>query len=137
LRKAQAEQPSGNSNSNSSNGSSFHSNGGGGYNNNNNNNNNNNRSFGGGAFSSRDERGSFGGGYNDRSYGDRRPAGDSRQANLGPSRPGARNERLERELFGDVRESINFEAYKDIPVEVSGADVPPPLSNVRFSSSFI
>lgn len=47
---------------------------------------------------------------------------------------GTRNQRLERELFGSHHDSntvstgINFDKYDDIPVEVSGTDVPEPIS---------
>ncbi|KAG4302773.1 hypothetical protein PCK1_000933 [Pneumocystis canis] len=48
---------------------------------------------------------------------------------------GMRNQRLERELFGSHQDSntaantgINFDKYDDIPVEVSGVDVPKPIS---------
>ncbi|TFK68731.1 ATP-dependent RNA helicase ded-1 [Pluteus cervinus] len=46
---------------------------------------------------------------------------------------GARNTRLEKELFGDAQDpskqhtGINFEKYDDIPVEVTGAGVPEPV----------
>ncbi|KTW31414.1 ATP-dependent RNA helicase ded1 [Pneumocystis carinii B80] len=47
---------------------------------------------------------------------------------------GTRNHRLERELFGSqfdtntMSTGINFDKYDDIPVEVSGTDVPEPIS---------
>lgn len=46
---------------------------------------------------------------------------------------GARNTRLEKELFGDATDpskqhtGINFEKYDDIPVEATGAGVPDPI----------
>ncbi|RXW17790.1 hypothetical protein EST38_g8067 [Candolleomyces aberdarensis] len=45
---------------------------------------------------------------------------------------GARNTRLERELYGEANEpkqhtGINFEKYDDIPVEATGAGVPEPV----------
>ena len=47
---------------------------------------------------------------------------------------GARNVRLEKELFGDLNDpskqhtGINFEKYDDIPVEATGAGVPDPIT---------
>lgn len=42
----------------------------------------------------------------------------------------ASDDRLEQELFGkQANAGINFEAYKDIPVEVSGRDCPPSLES--------
>lgn len=47
---------------------------------------------------------------------------------------GSRNERLEKELFGDAADpskqhtGINFEKYDDIPVEATGAGVPDPVN---------
>ena len=42
----------------------------------------------------------------------------------------SRNVRLEQELFGNQHNSgINFEKYDDIPVDVSGHDVPSPIVN--------
>ncbi|GAB5371536.1 hypothetical protein AAMO2058_001588100 [Amorphochlora amoebiformis] len=71
-------------------------------------------SFGGGSFGSRSgnrfDRG--GGGYGRRERGV-------------PSK--TRNERLEKELFGEKKsggEGINFKKYDDIPVEKSGNDIP-------------
>lgn len=52
--------------------------------------------------------------------------------------PGARNARLEKELYGEIdasttqRSGINFEKYDDIPVEATGTDVPEPL--LQFTS---
>lgn len=51
---------------------------------------------------------------------------------------GARNMRLEKELYGDAEDpskqhtGINFEKYDDIPVEATGAGVPEPV--VAFTS---
>lgn len=48
---------------------------------------------------------------------------------------GARNHKLERELFGDPNDpskqhtGINFEKYDDIPVEATGSEVPEPVTN--------
>ncbi len=39
-----------------------------------------------------------------------------------------RNERLERELFGEKKTGINFEKYDDIPVETGGDDIPAPIA---------
>lgn len=47
---------------------------------------------------------------------------------------GPRNERLERELFGEANDGqsqgtgINFDKYGDIPVEATGTDVPEPIT---------
>ncbi|KZP30486.1 DEAD-domain-containing protein [Athelia psychrophila] len=47
--------------------------------------------------------------------------------------PGARNTRMEKELFGEIDDSskqqtgINFDKYDDIPVEATGAGVPEPV----------
>ena len=52
----------------------------------------------------------------------------------GHHEPSARNERVERDLFGVVEElptqssGINFDNYDDIPVDASGNDVPGPVS---------
>ena len=46
------------------------------------------------------------------------------------SKPLARNERMEQELFGsNSSEGINFETYDDIPVEATGSEVPPPIED--------
>ncbi|GME73494.1 unnamed protein product [[Candida] boidinii] len=95
----------------------------GGYNNNNNNrygNNNNN------------------GGYNnDNSNRDGGAQGGKRIVGTfvdGVHHPGAKNERLEETLFGSADDpkfqssGINFDNYDDIPVEVSGDDVPEPIT---------
>lgn len=47
---------------------------------------------------------------------------------------GGRNQRMEKELFGDANDptkqhtGINFEKYDDIPVEATGAGVPEPVT---------
>lgn len=45
------------------------------------------------------------------------------------SRPLPRDERLERQLFGQGHTGINFEKYEDIPVEATGEDCPEQISN--------
>ncbi len=51
-------------------------------------------------------------------------------------RPGPRDLRTERMLFGDKDDAnrgapgINFSKYDDIPVEVSGQNVPEPITSV-------
>jgi ATP-dependent RNA helicase DDX3X len=51
----------------------------------------------------------------------------------GQHRPGPRNPRMERELYGEPEDplkqhtGINFEKYDDIPVEATGTGVPEPL----------
>ena len=60
-------------------------------------------------------------------------AGEGRWVN-GEHVPGDRNQRLEKELFGDASDplkqhtGINFERYDDIPVEATGAGVPDPVT---------
>ena len=62
--------------------------------------------------------------YTDRPQSSRAPFVDSKRYPL------ARNTRLEEELFGtQVNTGINFEKYDDIPVEVTGTDVPEPISS--------
>lgn len=91
----------------------------------------NNGSFGGynnrrGGYNS---RGGFGGGR----YNTPKP-GVGRWVN-GKHEPAERNERLEKELYGDNDEpttqssGINFDNYDDIPVEVSGDGVPEPITS--------
>jgi len=52
----------------------------------------------------------------------------------GKHQPGPSNQRLEKELFGDLGDvtkqqtGINFDAYADIPVEATGTDVPEPVT---------
>ncbi|GFQ89991.1 ATP-dependent RNA helicase DDX3Y [Trichonephila clavata] len=45
------------------------------------------------------------------------------------SRPLPRDERIERQLFGQGHTGINFEKYEDIPVEATGEDCPEQISN--------
>jgi len=47
----------------------------------------------------------------------------------------ARDERLERELFGVANTGINFDKYDEIPVEATGRDVPPHIETVRMPAS--
>ena len=79
--------------------------------------------------------GGGGGGYGSSRGGD----GGARDLGLGHWRdgkhvPGARNMRLEKDLFGDPSDpskqhtGINFEKYDDIPVEATGAGVPDPVT---------
>lgn len=79
----------------------------------------------GGDFSSRG--GSSGGFFGGR--GSSQPRNDRWKS--GPSRSYAtikeRDERLERDLFGEKKTGINFEKYDDIPVETSGENVPAPI----------
>lgn len=49
------------------------------------------------------------------------------------TKPLPADERLENELFGDVRSGINFDKYEDIPVEATGRECPPHIS--EFSES--
>lgn len=66
-------------------------------------------------------------GYNSQSFGgnqdnDRTVYNGGNTADW--SKPLPRNDRLERELFGDRSTGINFDKYEDIPVEATGADCP-------------
>ncbi|GFS49035.1 ATP-dependent RNA helicase DDX3Y [Nephila pilipes] len=45
------------------------------------------------------------------------------------SRPLPRDERIERQLFGQGHTGINFEKYEDIPVEATGEDCPEQINN--------
>ncbi|MFT7799731.1 ATP-dependent RNA helicase DDX3X-like isoform X4, partial [Arapaima gigas] len=45
------------------------------------------------------------------------------------SKPTARNERLEHELFSGSNTGINFEKYDDIPVEATGTNCPPHIES--------
>jgi hypothetical protein len=56
---------------------------------------------------------------------------DGAAAGTGPRAAAARDERLERELFGVANTGINFDKYDDIPVEATGHDVPPNIETVR------
>ncbi|XP_057193296.1 DEAD-box helicase 3 X-linked b [Triplophysa rosa] len=68
------------------------------------------------------ERGGFGGGGNSRWVEDSRDEEDW-------SKPLARNERLEHELFAGGNTGINFEKYDDIPVEATGQNCPPHIDS--------
>ncbi|KAA0712574.1 putative ATP-dependent RNA helicase an3 [Triplophysa tibetana] len=68
------------------------------------------------------ERGGFGGGGNSRWQEDSRDEEDW-------SKPLARNERLENELFAGGNTGINFEKYDDIPVEATGQNCPPHIDS--------
>ena len=92
---------------------------------------------GGGGAGGYEGRNGVGGGYEARNGGggfDGR-GGDDRRSSGGPasddwSKPLARNERTEQELFGsNSSEGINFETYDDIPVEATGSDVPTPIED--------
>jgi len=49
---------------------------------------------------------------------------------MGPPRPLPRNERLERQLFGEVSTAGgNMDNYDEIPVKVTGESIPPPIPN--------
>ena len=48
------------------------------------------------------------------------------------SKPTARNDRLEGELFTSVQSGINFDKYEDIPVEATGNDAPGCIDSVSF-----
>lgn len=84
-----------------------------------------------------DRRGGGGNGPNDRFSG-KGGSGDYRNDGYGGDTAfdalGARNERVERELFGDVAgnaekaAAINFSKYDDIPVEMSGSSAPLPIT---------
>ncbi|KAM9343511.1 DEAD-box helicase 3 X-linked a isoform 1-T1 [Pholidichthys leucotaenia] len=65
--------------------------------------------------------GGFGGG------GNSRWVEESREEDW--SKPTARNERLEHELFSGSNTGINFEKYDDIPVEATGTSCPPHIEN--------
>ena len=74
---------------------------------------------GGGGYEGRNG----GGGYDSRGSDERRSSGGLVSDDW--SKPLARNERTEQELFGsNSSEGINFETYDDIPVEATGSDVP-------------
>jgi len=52
------------------------------------------------------------------------------------SKPLPRNERIERELFGNGHTGINFDKYEDIPVEATGHDCPKHIesfNDIQFS----
>ncbi|KAH8360104.1 hypothetical protein KR093_010805 [Drosophila rubida] len=72
---------------------------------------------GGGNRSYNNRGGGGGGGYNNRWK-----EGDY-------TKLGARDERLEQELFGVGNTGINFDKYEDIPVEATGQNVPPHITS--------
>ncbi|CCD24975.1 DEAD-box ATP-dependent RNA helicase DED1 NDAI_0E01590 [Naumovozyma dairenensis CBS 421] len=92
----------------------------------------------GGNFGNNDNRGSFFGGFNNRRGGSRGGRGGfGNRGGFGRGSwvdgkhvPGARNPKVELELFGTADDSsfqssgINFDNYDDIPVEASGENVP-------------
>ncbi|KIP04972.1 hypothetical protein PHLGIDRAFT_129190 [Phlebiopsis gigantea 11061_1 CR5-6] len=91
---------------------------------------------GGGGWSDRKES-SNGNGWNSGGGGGR--GGDSASSGFGIWKdgmhiPGARNARMEKDLYGDPDDpskqhtGINFEKYDDIPVEANGAGVPEPVT---------
>ena len=91
---------------------------------------------GGGGYRGGGGGGGYGGGGG---RGGGREFGSSRSFG-GGSRPNAigfhgvlsRNERLEKELFGECKSSgINFDKYDDIPVETSGENVPDCVTEFR------
>lgn len=107
------------------------------------------RGYGGDRDRDRDHRGGGGGGGGfDRRGGNNNSSngrfsgkggsGDYRNDGYGGDTAfdelGARNERVERELFGDATENaekamaINFSKYDDIPVEMSGNNAPLPIN---------
>ncbi|EDW84311.1 uncharacterized protein Dwil_GK14071, isoform A [Drosophila willistoni] len=73
------------------------------------------------SFNNRGERGG-GGGYNSRWK-------EGGGGNADYTKLGARDERLEQELFGVGNTGINFDKYEDIPVEATGQNVPPNITS--------
>ncbi|XP_015037549.1 ATP-dependent RNA helicase bel isoform X1 [Drosophila pseudoobscura] len=71
-------------------------------------------------FNNRGERGG-GSGYNSRWK-------EGGGGNTDYTKLGARDERLEQELFGVGNTGINFDKYEDIPVEATGQNVPPNIT---------
>ncbi|XP_062123685.1 ATP-dependent RNA helicase bel isoform X2 [Drosophila sulfurigaster albostrigata] len=65
-----------------------------------------------------------GGGYNNRWK-----EGGGGGGNVDYTKLGARDERLEQELFGVGNTGINFDKYEDIPVEATGQNVPPHITS--------
>ncbi|XP_030374887.1 ATP-dependent RNA helicase bel [Scaptodrosophila lebanonensis] len=63
-----------------------------------------------------------GGGYNSRWK-------EGGGTNVDFTKLGARDERLEQELFGVGNTGINFDKYEDIPVEATGQNVPPHITS--------
>ncbi|KAH8255056.1 hypothetical protein KR032_012346 [Drosophila birchii] len=72
------------------------------------------------SYNNRGERG--GGGYNSRWK-------EGGGGNIDYTKLGARDERLEQELFGVGNTGINFDKYEDIPVEATGQNVPPNITS--------
>lgn len=84
--------------------------------------------FGGGSNWNRGfNRSGGGGGFNSQNYGGSSDS-DRTVYNGGTAadwtKPLPRNDRLERELFGNRSTGINFDKYEDIPVEATGNDCP-------------
>ncbi|KAH8326640.1 hypothetical protein KR067_011220 [Drosophila pandora] len=63
----------------------------------------------------------------DRGYNSRWKEGGG--GNVDYTKLGARDERLEQELFGVGNTGINFDKYEDIPVEATGQNVPPNITS--------
>ncbi|XP_034114931.1 ATP-dependent RNA helicase bel isoform X2 [Drosophila albomicans] len=78
----------------------------------------------GGGNRSYNNRGGGGGGYNNRWK-----EGGGGGGNVDYTKLGARDERLEQELFGVGNTGINFDKYEDIPVEATGQNVPPHITS--------
>ncbi|XP_017110211.2 ATP-dependent RNA helicase bel [Drosophila bipectinata] len=76
---------------------------------------------GGGGNRSYNNRGGDRGGYNSR--------WKEGGGNVDYTKLGARDERLEQELFGVGNTGINFDKYEDIPVEATGQNVPPNITS--------
>ncbi|XP_034488428.1 ATP-dependent RNA helicase bel isoform X2 [Drosophila innubila] len=79
---------------------------------------------GGGNRSYNNRGGGGGGGYNNRW----KEGGGGGGPNTDYTKLGARDERLEQELFGVGNTGINFDKYEDIPVEATGQNVPPHIT---------
>ncbi|XP_033149891.1 ATP-dependent RNA helicase bel [Drosophila busckii] len=77
---------------------------------------------GGGNRSYNNRGGGSGGGYNSRWK-------EGGGGNTDYTKLGARDERLEQELFGVGNTGINFDKYEDIPVEATGQNVPPHITS--------
>ncbi|KAH8383802.1 hypothetical protein KR009_010621 [Drosophila setifemur] len=69
-----------------------------------------------------------GGGGGERGYNSRWKEGGG-GGNADYTKLGARDERLEQELFGVGNTGINFDKYEDIPVEATGQNVPPNITS--------
>ncbi|KAH9840053.1 ATP-dependent RNA helicase ded-1 [Rhodofomes roseus] len=96
----------------------------------------NDRNFSGGAPRGGGGAGGWGGRRDDSGWSGGGSRGDNNGVGMwkdGVHVPGARNARLEKELYGDPDDpskqhtGINFEKYDDIPVEATGAGVPDPV----------